>query len=63
MKKRTLRIVFLSALCAGSAFQLASCIADTVFQVAGVALLDLFLSPLVGDECTLFNPAGCQNPA
>jgi hypothetical protein len=32
---------------------------DTVRTLGGVAFLDVFVSPRLGDTCTLLNQTGC----
>ena len=56
---RKAKFVVLAAVAAGTVFQLGNCVSQSIIQIAGVALLDLFLSPLVGDTCTLWNQSGC----
>jgi hypothetical protein len=56
---KTARFLVLAAMSVGVLWALPSCVMDTVISVGGVAFLDAFLSPLVGDSCTLFNQAGC----
>lgn len=46
-------------------FQLGGCIGDLLIRLAGVAFLDVFVGPLVGDECSIINQAACndENPS
>ena len=53
------KFIVLAAVAAGTVFQLGNCLSQGIIQIAGVALLDLFLSPLIGDTCTLWDKSGC----
>ena len=59
MSRRSLRKFVFVAVLPLPLFQLSGCIGDLLFRIAGVAVLDAFVSPLVGDNCTLINQSGC----
>jgi len=59
MSLRRAKIILLAATSVGVVYQLSSCVTQTLIQLAGVTFLDFFMSPLVGDNCTLFNKTGC----
>ena len=58
MSPRKAKFILLAAVAVGTVFQLGSCLSQGLIQIAGVALLDLFLSPLVGDTYTLWDRIG-----
>lgn len=58
---RAARLALLAALAMGFVFGgFGACIKDNLIQLVGVAALDAFVSPLVGDNCTLWNRSGCD---
>ena len=59
MSPRKAKLILLVALTVGTIYQAGSCVSQSILKVAGVALLDIFLSPLVGDNCTLLDRSGC----
>ena len=59
MSLRRAKLILLVALSVGTVYQAGSCISQGFLKVAGVGLLDMFLSPLVGDTCTLLDRSGC----
>lgn len=60
MSRRSLRKFVFVGILTLPMFQLGGCIGDLLFRIAGVAILDTFVSPLVGDNCTLLNQSGCN---
>ena len=61
MSSRRAKLTLLAFVLAGTVFQIGSCITQNLFHLAGVAALDIFLGPLLGDPCTILNPSACQN--
>ena len=59
MSLRRAKFILLAATSVGVVYQLSSCVAQTLIQLAGVTFLDFFISPLIGDDCTLLNQTGC----
>ena len=56
---KTARFLVLAAMSVGALWAVPSCVVDTVRTLGGVAFMDVFVSPLVGDTCTLLNQTGC----
>lgn len=59
MSSRKAKFTLLAFLLAGTVFQIGSCITQNLMHLAGVAALDIFLGPLLGDQCTILNQAAC----
>jgi len=58
MSLRRAKLILLVALSVGTVYQAGSCISQGLLKVGGVAVLDLFLSPLIGDPYTLWDRIG-----
>ena len=59
MSRRKAMMIVLAAGAVGTVYQIGGCIGQTILQLAGVALLDIFVSPLLGDTCTWLDQSGC----
>ncbi len=57
--KRIAKAALLAVLTVGTVFQLGACIADAVLSVGGVAFFDIFLGPILGDNCSILDRSVC----
>lgn len=60
MRLRMVKVLLLAAVSGGTLFQLGSCLADTAGQVVRVAILDIFVGPLLGNTCTIIDQTTCD---
>jgi hypothetical protein len=53
------KTALLAVLTVGTVFQLGSCILDAVLSIGGVAFFDIFLGPILGDNCSILDQSVC----